>query len=469
VTRLTLLVVASMVGCSSRPVAGTAPQDAGEEASDATLEADPTPPAVLASVTPSHVFLARHAEVQVEGYSTDWSSANQVVLGPGITLTNLSAPAPNLLVVDFGVAPDAGTTPRDVTVVDPDGGALVDPGALALDPPVAMTFEGTLAQGSLLLAQLTVLDPSVALDTTYTVDPFGNHTYTELLPLLPPGVSATVLAATQYTADLQLFVDEGTTGPVDFDLLSGVPDGGDAFEFPLPDAMTLAARTPAALTSGAQLTGTVSSPYATGLYAYMPATAALAILDFSAGSTISSADPALLLLPASGRWSDELTGGALATWVSASTDPIYAVYFDPTGTTGAYTVGLTATPPAATAAASAADATMAGAIQATALPFVLTGGQLVSTTSQDWIEVTTGPGDSGKQLHVQSAGDPLTFLDVTVYQSDGVTSVGGNENGGPVDARVGPLAASSTYYVVFSAGAGFDPAHGGYVGVVRIQ
>jgi hypothetical protein len=50
-----------------------------------------------------------------------------------------------------------------------------------------------------------------------------------------------------------------------------------------------------------------------------------------------------------------------------------------------------------------------------------------------------------------------------------VTSIGGNETGGPVHALSGPLAASAMYYVVFSAGAGFDPAHGGYAGIVRLQ
>lgn len=469
-TRVALVLAAAVAGCStSRSTAATAQQDGGVGDSDATFDADPEPPPVVSGVTPSQVFLARHAEVKVDGYSTAWTDAAQVELGAGITVTNLSAPAPDLLVVDFGVAADAGVGPRDVAVLEADGGALVDRGALALEPPVAMTFQGTLAQGSLALAHLAVVDPSIPLDTTFTVDPFGNPTFTDLAPALPLGISATVLTASSYAADLELFIDEPTTGMVDFDLASGVPGSGDVFEFPLPAAMTIAPRTPVALSPGVPVTGTVASPYATGLFSYTPASPSLAILDFSAASTATGAEPAVLLLPVSGKWSDELTGGALATWVSSSTDPFYAVYFDATGTTGPYALGVTTTAPAATAAASPDDATMAGAVQATALPFVLTGGQLASAASLDWVEVTTGPNDSGKQLHVQSAGDPLTFLDVTVYQSDGVTSVGGNENGGPVDAFVGPLAASTTYYVVFSAGTGFDPSHGGYVGIVRLQ
>jgi hypothetical protein len=111
---------------------------------------------------------------------------------------------------------------------------------------------------------------------------------------------------------------------------------------------------------------------------------------------------------------------------------------------------------------------MAGAIVAPAFPFVLTGGLLTSTSSEDWIELSTGPGDTGKHLYVQSAGDPQTFLDVTIFDDEGA-SIGGNENGGPVHALTGPLVASRTYYVEFSAGAGFDPAHGIYEGILRLQ
>ncbi|HEY6462739.1 MAG TPA: hypothetical protein VIY73_21365, partial [Polyangiaceae bacterium] len=73
------------------------------------------------------------------------------------------------------------------------------------------------------------------------------------------------------------------------------------------------------------------------------------------------------------------------------------------------------------------------------------------------------------RLHVQSAGDPHTFLDVTIFDSDGTTSVGGNESGGPLNAFAGPLKPSHTYFVVFSAGAGFAPSHGGYVGIIRLE
>ena len=93
---------------------------------------------------------------------------------------------------------------------------------------------------------------------------------------------------------------------------------------------------------------------------------------------------------------------------------------------------------AASAVATAGDATMAGAVVATALPFVLTGGQLHDDELAGLGQRLHRSGDAAKHLLVQSAGDPKTFLDVTIYQSDGQTSIGGNETGGPVHASTGP-------------------------------
>jgi hypothetical protein len=442
----------------------------GDDASTVVVgDADPTPPGELAGVTPGFAFLAREREVLVRGYSTRWADPMLVGLGSGVTVTNVSAAAPDLVSVDFTVAATASPGPRDLTLADADGGVLVGHSALTLQSPVALTFDGTLARGSIAIAHVAVVDPTIPLDTTTTLDPFGHATFTGLAPALPAGLSGVVLNATPYEADVELFIDETASGPKSFDLTSGQPDGGVETHFPSPQAVHVAARAPFPLTAGTLVTGAVASAYATDLYEYRPPTAAPTILDFAATTLSGAGDAALLLLPTSGRWADQLTGGAVATWVSTSTDPIFGVFFDDTGTTGSYAVGVTATLPASTAATAPADATMPGAIVAPALPFVLTGGLLVSSASADWVKVSTGPSDAGKMLHVQSAGDPHTFLDVTVYDADGTTSIGGNETGGPVNARAGPLSASRTYYVVFTAGAGFDPAHGGYVGVLRLE
>ena len=205
---------------------------------------------------------------------------------------------------------------------------MTDPGGLTLAPPIALTFDGTLAQGSIVVAHVRLVDDSITLDTTSTTDPFGNVTYVDFAPQLSPGISGTVISATTTTADVQLFIDEPTTGALDFDVVSGPPgDAADA-HFPFPGGIPVAARSPTPLVDGTPSTGSVGSKYATSLFEYTPPSATPLIVDFAASSSASSATPAVLLLPASGAWSDELTGGPLATWLTTSTDPIYAVYFD---------------------------------------------------------------------------------------------------------------------------------------------
>jgi hypothetical protein len=467
------------VACHGSGGGSPLPADASTEDAGTELEssapfvpsdADPTPPPSVGTVNPSTAFLARSAQITVDGAFTRWTSDANVDLGAGVTVGSVMLAGAQSLVVDLTVSPTASPGPRDVTVLEPDGGTeTTDPGGLTLAPPITLTFDGTLAQGSIVVAHVLAVDHSIALDTTSTTDPEGNVTYVDLAPELSPGISGTVLSATAGTADVQLFIDETTTGAADFDLVSGPPgDAGDA-HFPFPGGILLATRSPVALVAGTPTTGSVGSKYATSLFEYMPPSESPLIVDFSASSSATGATPAVLLLPASGAWSDQLIGGPLVTWLTTSTDPIYAVYFDQSGSTGAFSVGLTATAPEASAPASPGDATMAGAVDATALPFVLLGGLLTSSASQDWVRVTTGPGDSDTQLEVQSAGDPQTFLDVTIFDADGVTSIGGNETGGPVHAVAGPLAASSTYYVVFSAGAAFTPAHGAYAGIIRLE
>ena len=112
--------------------------DAGVHAPILLPDANPTPPPSVGGVTPSHAFLARHREILVNGYSTSWTAATRVDLGAGIVITNLSAPTPNFLAVDFGVDPTATPGPRDLTTVDADGGAIVSRGALELDPATGL-------------------------------------------------------------------------------------------------------------------------------------------------------------------------------------------------------------------------------------------------------------------------------------------------------------------------------------------
>jgi hypothetical protein len=222
----------------------------------------------------------------------------------------------------------------------------------------------------------------------------------------------------------------------------------------------------------------VKAAYDSTLYSYTPG-ASLSIVDILATSNVAGANAGFALLPKSGHFAD-LVGfyqaasgdgtNATTTLLTSSTDAYYAIYWDNSGAVGAYTLGATGTAPAATLATTATDGSKTGALVATALPFVLTGGVLTTATSADWVKVTTGAGDAGKLIHVQTAGDPLTDVAVNIVQSDGTTSIGGDDEGGPIDTTSTAVTASTTYYVIFSAGQiDFDPSDGGYEGIIRLE
>jgi len=69
-----------------------ASEDAGLDAPVILFDANPTPPPSVGGVTPSHVFLARHREIVVNGYSTSWTAATQVDLGASTSPTSRPRP-----------------------------------------------------------------------------------------------------------------------------------------------------------------------------------------------------------------------------------------------------------------------------------------------------------------------------------------------------------------------------------------
>jgi hypothetical protein len=431
----------------------------------------------VSDIQPSTAFLARKSHVTISGYATSWTDATTIDFGAGITVANVHAASPTALVADLTIDKTAALGPRDVTVNDTTKETYSQAFTVAL--PAALTFEGSLAQGSIAIANIVLQDQSTPFDTTGETDPLsGQTTYTNLALTVPSGVTASIETATTNAVQVLLTVDvDSTAGPADFELLSGPASDPTDADFPVPGGLTVAARTATAL-GAAAANGTVKTAYDSALYSYTPG-ASLAIVDFTAASTVTGANASFALLPSSGHFADIIgffqaangSGTAATTTVlPSSADPYYAIYWDNTGTTGAYTLGAASTTPAATHATTAADATKAGAVVATALPFVLTGGNLTAATSADWVKVTTGAGDAGKLIHAQTTGDPLTDVAVTIYDSDGTTVIGSEETGGWDDTTSSAVAASTTYYVVFSAGQlGFDPTDGTYSGIIRLE
>jgi hypothetical protein len=178
------------------------------------------------------------------------------------------------------------------------------------------------------------------------------------------------------------------------------------------------------------------------------------------------------------KWADFVYGGGAASgapatfsYVSTQATPFYAITWDNTGATGPFTVaGVVSTPTASTAAATANDATTGTAIVATALPFVLTAGDVSNSNGAgDWVKVKMPTGTTS--LRVQTVGDSGTDAAVAVT-TNGTTAAGTTtdetDTGAYVDATFTGLTAGATYYVTFTQGSA-NPfaATTDYIGILR--
>ncbi len=433
--------------------------------------------ASISGIEPSTIFLARQSHVTISGYATSWTDKTTIDFGTGITVSNVHAASPTALVADLVIDKAATVGARDVVINDTTKETYSK--GVTVSPPATLSLQGTLAQGSILFANLTLQDQSTPFDTTSTQDPLsGALTYTNLAFTAPAGVTASVNTATSNGVQLLLTVDvDATAAAADLDLLSGPAGDPTDSEFPVPGGFTVTAQTATALGAG-PVSGNVKAAYDSAFYSYTPS-ATLSIVDFTASSSVAGANAGFALLPKSGHFADYLgfyqaaagTGTSVTTTLlPSSADIYYAIYWDNSGAVGAYTFGATGTAPAATAATKATDGSKGGAIVATALPFVLSGGVLTTANSADWVQVNTGAGDAGKVIHVQTAGDPLTDVAVNIVTMDGTTSIGGDDVGGPIDTTSTAVTASTTYYVIFSAGQiDFSPSDGSYEGIIRLE
>lgn len=422
----------------------------------------------VSGITPDHVFLARTAEVTISGFGTSWSSSTTVDFGAGITVKKLTVASPTALVANISIDKGATMGARDVTVKDAAGNATYS-GAFKVISPIELTLQGNVAQGSIVTAHVKNLDLANPFDTTQ-----GNLSLTA-----GTGVLGLAQNVTDFGAEFLIAIDVPAIGTQDIDVVSGAPNDPTDVEFPAPKAITIATRMATALTAGTPVNGNIMQAYDSYLYSYTPSSTALTILDFAATPSAPTANSqaAMYLLPKSGSWTNQLTGGTSFSWLSSATDPFYAVYADLSGATGAYTASVTATTPAANAAATASDGTRGTALTASALPFVLTSGALDAKHTSDWVSYKATAADVGKRFWVQTTSDFQTDIAITAYDSSGTNQVGQPVENlnlftgqtGPDDGTIGPIPSAGTYYIVFAAGQAFDPAHGNYQGIIRTK
>jgi hypothetical protein len=417
-------------------------------------------------LNPPKAFVGRKVDVTISGFGTTWTKDTKPAFGDGITVDKVQLASPTALVASITIADTAATGPRDVKVDD-----LTYAGGFKLDSPLKLTTEGTLAQGSIVQLHAANLDLANLFDTTASGDPLSGVTYPNINVTMGGGLAASVNNVTEFAVDVSFTVDVNSPpGGLDVTLASG-PKGAIT-SFPAPKALTVAARAPVALAAGAPANGTISEAYGSALYQFTPG-ASLAITDFAVTSQAgATANPRLVFLPKSGKFADIITLGAKKTFVTSLADPIYAVFWDNTGATGAYTVGASA--PAGTigtAAASATATTSAAAQAIPSVPYVVSGAQLADTTTQLWAAYTAVAGDVNKKLRVQTVGgDWRTDTVIDVLGADGKTS----KLPSPVDldyqedASV-TITAAGVLFIKITASDLYNPLHKDYALVVRVE
>lgn len=426
------------------------------------------PPSVSA-VLPASAFLGGSATVTVSGNGTQWGDGTTPEFGPGVTVKSVVVASPTALVADIEVAFDAPVGLRDVTVSGEGGEPLAYRGAFRVLAPTSIVTEGTVAQGSIVVAKVNNLDVLRPYDTTTEGDGlFTPITYPNLTLGTESGVAAQLESAGAYSLGAVLIIDaDAPAGPTSLDVLSG--PAGARTSFPNPAAIDVAARAPEALTAGAAASVAVDAPYDSKLFAVTPG-AGLRIVEASASTSELNANPQLYLLGESGRFADLLSAGASVGIATGASPELKLVYWDNSGSSG-YAAALRVSEYPATGGGEAEPNGGAANAKALTLPFVIQKASLASAADEDWFTFTVAAADAGKSAHVRTLpGDPLTDAVVELFESDGVTTVDGpsDDSGYHEDALSSPLAAG-TYYVVIRASSYFTPGNGDYDAYVHLE
>jgi hypothetical protein len=423
----------------------------------------------VSAVSPDHGFLARTTDLDLSGYGTAWSASTTVDFGAGIKVNKVTAASTTGLQVNVTIDPTAAVGARDVTVTDGSNKETYK-GAFSVISPAELTAAGTVAQGSLVLAHLKDRDFGNPFDTTGQQQLLGPTTYTNIAFTMPAGLGANLQNVTNFSADALFFVDvNAAAGATDLTVLSGPPKDPTDVPFPIPAALTVAARTATPLGDGTPVAGNTAKAYDSALYQFTPG-ASLSIVDLVATSSDMNVAPSFALLPKSGKFADLITYYGTQSLLTASADPYYLVYWDNTGATGAYSMSGTSVAPAANAAETEPNDDHTQAQNIGAVPYALTGGSLSVADSSDWFKITVTQADAGKSLRVQVVpGDPQTDVVITVWQSDAATQVDQPYDGTLADYTTPPLATAGVYYVSIGTGQNFDPAHGAYQMVARLK
>ncbi len=374
-------------------------------------------------VFPTAGFLGRSVRVEISGDATDWGASSKVSFGEGITVDTVTVASRTALFADITISDTAPVGLRDVVVTGGDNVTLKQ--AFEIASPITITLRGSLAQGSIAAIDVVNHDFDTPFDTTTTGDGFFSAlVYTNIAAAAGNGVRVQLDSVTPYGLSATLLIDiDAQTGPLAF--TSG-PTGGTTVKFPLGADVAIASRTAMPLTAGTNATATSTKPVESFLYEFTPAMFP-ALARFQA-STSGNGAPGVAVLPASGHFADLLGAAADQRQVAKTAGKFYAVLYDLSGETGAYTIRAGSSLLTIAADTEPGNNTQAAAT-ACAIPCLVENATIASATDLDWFVFTAVANDVGKKVRVRTLpGDDLTDTRVEVLA--GATSLGGPSGDG---------------------------------------
>jgi hypothetical protein len=419
--------------------------------------------AALSGIAPASGFVARTARVQISGDGTAWSDGVRVSFGQGVTVDAVAVASPSALLVDLTIDADATVGTRDVTVSE-GGASHLLAGGFAVESPIDVIVDGTLAQGSLAFVTIRNRDQEHPFDVTN--DGLG---YINLALDAPPGTELAIRDVTPLAIEAVALIDVGAV-PGAIAVTSGPP--GRMLAFP-GGSFDVAPRRAQPLGDG-PVTAIEDAPFASALYELVPGTPPAAVIA-EALADDPDANGRLIILPASGKHADRLALAPAYREILTTAEPkLYAIYYDNSGKAGySYRVGArTAHLPAPVVETTAPNDTGAAA-QSLALPGYFAAATLATATDVDVIKVAVPASAAGKQLHVLTAGDPLTDLVCEVFTDAALTtSLGGpSDDADFAENWLTPSipANTTTLYVKLWASPGYAAAHKSYAAAIWVQ